>query len=334
MSSSRFRTDHLNSFITRRRPHWERLEYLLRQVEASGLKSLQPREVREFGGLYRRASSDLVSARSRTGHGELIDYLNDLVARAYAQVYGARSYKLATVIQFLRSGFPALARRYGVYCLLAALFLMGGCLFGWQLYLVDADGAFRLLPSNVLKQLPELREHWRGSTGHAMPAALMPALSSFLMTHNIGIGLLAFAGGITFGILPAWALFTNGVMLGVLGSAMSRGETGLVFWSLILPHGIIELSAIAVMGAAGFVLASALISPGEMSRRRALQQRGGDALQLALGGAAMLVIAGLIEGFVTPPAIIPPVAKLGFAALTALAMLFYFGLGGRSGRPA
>src|SRR5205085_11684814 len=139
--------------------------------------------------------------------------------------------------------------------------------------------------------------------------AEMGMMSTFIMTHNIGIGFWAFSGGILFRIGPLSAMIENGTMLGILGEAMTGPGTTLTFWSLILPHGIIELSAIWIMGGAGFLIASALLAPGRRSRRDALIERGRLAVLLALGAAAMLVVAGLIEGVITPPAFIPPQAK-------------------------
>ena len=151
------------------------------------------------------------------------------------------------------------------------------------------------------------------------------------MTHNIGIGLSAFAGGIFLGLPTLYVLVQTGVMGGVLGEGMSRNPTTAVnFWSLILPHGILELSAICVMGSAGFVLASALAAPGRRTLRDSLMERGRVALFLALGGGLMLVVAGLIEGFITPPAWIPPWVKLAFAALTLVGEVLYFARAGRS----
>src|SRR5213076_1805756 len=132
------------------------------------------------------------------------------------------------------------------------------------------------------------------------------------------------AGGILFGLGPLSGMIENGMMLGILGEAMTRPGTTVTFWSLILPHGIIELSAIWVMGGAGFLIASALLAPGQRSYRDALIERGRLAVLLALGGAAMLVVAGLIEGFITPPAFIPPAVKLLFAAGTLAALIAYF----------
>lgn len=328
------RTSDINQFLNRRQDNWRRLEALLQRVESAGLQSLTAAEVREFGTLYRRASSDLVTARAKTANAEVLEYLNDLVARAYAQVYRSRRFEARDLLTFLRIDFPRLFRHSWKYVALATALFFAGAIFGWELNHRDPDGAYYLLPPEMVRQIPALREHWKGQTGHGNTNLGMASLlSSFIMTHNIGIGLTAFAGGVLFGIGPLWAMVQNGLVMGILGESMTRPATAVTFWSLILPHGIIELSAIWVMGASGFILASALLAPGNRSRKDALVERGRLAVLLALGGGAMLVVAGLIEGFITPPAFIPPWAKLLFAAGTLLAEVLYFGYAGRGPEP-
>src|SRR3954469_1947864 len=90
----------INQFLNRRQSSWRRLEELLNRAESEELKTLTPAEVREFGILYRRASSDLVTARAKTANAEVLDYLNDLVARSYAQVYRSRRFKAMDVVTF------------------------------------------------------------------------------------------------------------------------------------------------------------------------------------------------------------------------------------------
>ena len=323
----------INQFLQRRQESWTRLEHLLERVEGSGLSALTSVEVREFGTLYRRASSDLVTARAKTANAEVLQYLNDLVARAYAQVYRTRRFQPRDLLTFLWIDFPRLFRHCGKYIALAAVLMGAATAFGWELNRRDPAFGYAILPPAMVKNIPSLREHWSKSSGHPFDPQEMVASSSFIMTHNIGIGFWAFAGGVFFGIGPLYAMVQNGMMLGILGEAMSRPETALVFWSLILPHGFIELTAICVMGGAGFLIAGALLAPGNRTRRDALIERGRLAVLLALGGAAMLVVAGIIEGFITPPAFIPPWAKLVFAALTVIAMIFYFGWGGRGPEP-
>ena len=299
----------LNQFLNRRQPNWRRLEALLEQVERGGLAGLNAAEVREFGILYRRASSDLVTARAKTANAEVLQYLNDLVARAYAQVYRSRRFRFKDIFTFLWIDFPRLFRHCWKYVALAVALMVVGTLFGWEMNRRDPGGAYYMLPASMVKNIPTMRSMWSGKSGHDIGITEMSLMSSYIMTHNIGLGLGAFAGGIFLGLAPLYLMLQTGLMMGILGEAMSRPQTALVFWSLILPHGFMELSAIAVLGGAGFMLGGALLAPGNRSRRDALIERGRLAVLLALGGGAMLVIAGLIEGFITPPAFIPPVAK-------------------------
>lgn len=326
------RTD-INQFLNRRQDSWRRLEFLLQRVESGGLKALTPFEIREFGTLYRRASSDLVTARSKTANAEVLQYLNDLVARAYAQVYRARRYRFQDIFTFFAVDFPRLARHQWKYIALATLLFFIGAGFGWEMHQRDPAAAFYLLPHGMAKALGPMRGQWQGRTGHEFNAIEMPIMSSGIMTHNIGIGLTAFAGGIFFAVGPLYAMIENGLVLGVLGAAMSRPDTAFTFWSLILPHGILELTAIFIMGGAGFMMGGALLSPGARSRRDALIERGRPALLLALGGAAMLVIAGTIEGCLTPWDFIPRSWKLVFAGLTLVAEIVYFTRAGRGPQP-
>ena len=329
------RANDLNVFLQRRQPDWRRLEALLETVEQSGLASLPPGEVREFGALYRRASSDLIAARAKTANAEVLQYLNDLVARSYSQIYRSRRFNLSVIWVFLAEGFPRLYRDCGRYVALAGALFMVGVVLGWEVNRRDPAGAYYLVSPELVKQIPAMRSMWSKQTGHAdLGPNIMQLLSTFLMTHNIGVGMIAFCGGIFFGIGPLWAMIQNGLMLGVLGEAMSRPETALVFWSLILPHGVIEIPAICVMGGAGFVLAGALLAPGKRTRLEALIERGKLAVLLAAGGAAMLVLAGIIEGFITPMAVLHPFVKLAFAAVLTLAQIAYFALAGKSNEAA
>jgi len=327
------RTTDINQFLNRRQENWRRLEGLLQRVEQQGLQQLSADEVREFGTLYRRASSDLVTARAKTANAEVLEYLNDLVARSYAQVYRSRRFQPQDILTFLWIDFPRLLRHAWKYVALATVLMAAAVLFGWELNQRDPAGAYYMLPADMVKKMPVLREHWKGATGHQMGPGEMAAMSSFIMTHNISVGFGAFTGGILFGLPTLYAMLQNGMMLGILGQAMTTPETALTFWSLILPHGVIELTAICVMGGAGFLMASALLAPGNRSRRDALIERGRLAVLLALGGAAMLVAAGLIEGFITPPAFIPPWFKLSFAVGTLIAQTAYFALCGRGPQP-
>jgi uncharacterized membrane protein SpoIIM required for sporulation len=148
------------------------------------------------------------------------------------------------------------------------------------------------------------------------------------MTNNVQVAFLAAAGGILAGIGTVVLLVFNGVSIGsVLGLYHAHGA-GILIWTFVLPHGVIELTAIVVAGAAGLVLGRVIIAPGRRTRGRALREDGRECLALVAGAGVLLVIAGLVEGFVSP-AQAPPVFKWAFAALVAVCLFSYLTLAGR-----
>jgi len=152
-----------------------------------------------------------------------------------------------------------------------------------------------------------------------------PVMSSFIFTNNIKAGFFAFALGITFGIGTLWALLYNGFMLGSLGALLAQKGAALRFWSLILPHGILELSAIFICGAAGLIIGYSLINPGVYSRRDSIAIRGKIGIRLVCGTLPIFIIAGLIEGFLTPSTL-PAYAKFLVAAATLLILACYLAM--------
>ena len=130
---------------------------------------------------------------------------------------------------------------------------------------------------------------------------------------------------LTAGIGTAWALVTNGMMVGGLAGVATNAKVDLLFWAVILPHGVLELTAICIAGGAGLGLARAIWTPGALPRGDALKLAGAEAAKLMIGVAFLLVIAGLIEGFLTPLPL-PPSIKLTFAALSGVALIAYLSL--------
>ncbi len=313
----------LRGFIEERKPTWRELEALLDKAERSQFK-LTAQEAQQLGALYGRVSADLCRAQARTANAELLRYLNDLVARAYGLVYSGRKFRWFEVWHFFRAGFPALVRaRRGALALATGLVALG-FLFGFLAAWFDEDARHFLVPeqfAEVTKRIDELvQQHQAVSLTPGQSATV----SSFIMTNNIRVCFLAFALGITLGFGTGIVLFYNGVMIGVLAAYFHRAGYGLHFWALIAPHGVTELLAIFISGAAGLTIGAALLAPGALTRGQALRRRGAEAVRLVMGCVPLLIVAGLIEGFVTPQSYIPNEAKLAFAALTAIALAVYF----------
>lgn len=294
---------------------WSQLEMLLSRPHR-GRRRLAPSEVEEVARLYRQAATDLAVVRRTNPQSLAAGYLNDLVLRAHSRLYIPPRGNLRGVLEFLSTGFPRLVTTYGrPFFLAAALFVLGG-LIGMVAVAWDPNLAEAFVPASLRQFVAD------PLTGELAPLADSPHLSTAIMTNNIKVGILALGLGLTFGLGTAYVLISNGLIIGAMAVTFHRQGLGTAFWATILPHGVIELTAIFISGAAGFILAGALVRPGSLPRRQALARSGPAAIGLALGTIPMYVVAGLIEGFVTPRGISHE-AKLGVAALTGLVLLVY-----------
>jgi len=320
----------VNRFLGERQAEWEELEDLLAQVEASGLRSLGIDGAKRFGKLYRSVSSDLIRARTELVDASITDYLNDLVARAYAHIHAGTGQRGKELLAFFLRGYPKLVREEWKVIALSALLLLGGGAVGAGAVAVDQDALGVLIPAQHQAFTPGERIERDARRGaHAGDEAA--AFSSFLFTHNIQVTFLVFAAGITFGVGTASLLFYNGVPLGALAMQYHQEGEGLFFWAWILPHGVPELTSIFVAGGAGLVIARALLLPGRRRRRDALVVEGRRAARLVVGTMPVLVLAGLIEGTISQihEPTIPYVVKLAFALIVGAGLYSWLALAGR-----
>jgi len=313
-------------FVDRRQAGWTRLEALLARTDRAGLRALDRAELGELALLYRAATSDLAAAKSRTYGSELTGYLNRLTARAYVLVYaGAARGGWSRIATFFATTFPREIRRSGkIIAATTTLFVLAWIVSYWLVASRPAN-AYALVPA---EQVPSIVKSLHDSN-FGFDRSLAPAMSSMIITNNIKVAMLAFAGGMTLGLLTLWEILNNGLMVGALGALFAAHGFGTDFWATIAPHGVIELTSIQISGAAGLLLAQAIVAPGRLRRIDALKANARRAGVLMIGVAGLLVIAGLIEGFVTPQRT-SEIVRLGIGALTAAFLCAYILLGGRS----
>jgi uncharacterized membrane protein SpoIIM required for sporulation len=154
-------------------------------------------------------------------------------------------------------------------------------------------------------------------------------MSALIITNNIKVAAIAFAGGSTAGIITLLIVGFNGLDLGTVAALFAHNGYGMDLWATIAPHGVIELTAIQIAGGAGLILAAGYVRPGRARRVDALAANGARAVVLMLGVAGMLVVAGLIEGFISPQRFSPEV-RFAVGAVTAVALCAYFVFAGRT----
>jgi len=315
------------SFVNENRPQWERLDAILRKAGKDGFRRLAPEDLAEVGKLYRLVTSDLSIAAARGASNDLTIYLNELVGRAHGLIYASERGPVRNALQFLISGFPELFRASLKPIGLSTLVFALGALFAFALVTNDRSAMDAVVPGAIARGIDENMKDNPAVKG--IPDSLKPVLASAIMVNNITVSIGAFATGAAFGVLTVYALLQNGMMLGGLAAFFAGTRSSTDFWALILPHGIIELVAIFIAGGAGFILAGAVIRPGNVSRLESLRIAAQTAVRLMGGVVALLLVAGAIEGFITPSGI-PQSSKLLFAAMTAVGLGAYLFAGRRS----
>jgi uncharacterized membrane protein SpoIIM required for sporulation len=311
-------------FINNRKNAWERLEELLTRLDRASLRQLKREEVRELGRIYRRTASDLAIARAESRDPRLINYLNSLVIRAHGRIYRADAQGGERIRGFFARELPRTFRRTWRYTALAfgVFFLFGliGFLGSYQdtefSELVGVPPAFREL-------YIETKTHWWEELNRENQIG-----ASQIMTNNIQVTIYTFAFGAMFGVGTLFFLAYNGANIGSVLALTYRAGFGNDLVTFMAGHGVIELSCIFIAGGAGLLIGSALIMPGDLSRADALKTRGKDAIRLMMGVAVLLVLAGVIEGFISPAPIDPRI-KFSIAAITGIALYAYLLLTGR-----
>lgn len=312
----------IDGFIARNAPFWDRLDGLLGKAGA-GARRLAPDELDLLVEGYQRVSVDLSYARTNFRDEALVARLTSLAARSGALVHGTRPATLRAAARFVSDTFPAALRTARVAVLASALLLGLPALAVGAWLAADAEVLETIAPEAIREAYvnEDFAEYYR-----ELPSAQFGAL---VATNNIRVGLLAFAAGIAFCVPTAALLAFNGANIGVAGSLfVVAGQAG-TFFALILPHGLLELTAVVIAGAAGLRLGWALIAPGDRLRATAVAQEGRRAVVLLIGLLAVFGLAGIIEGWVTASAL-PTWAQLAIGICAEAAFVAYAVVRGRA----
>ena len=303
-------------WLEKRKPYWSRLEELLNRIARAGFSSLTRGELQELGLLYRQIASDLAALREDRASVHLAGHLNELLARAHNSIYSAERPSDSAVLRFVHRTYPRVFRQNLAYCLAAFAMFLGSAVIGIALTLQDDDFKMKVLGPKMVETI-DRHEMWTHSI-----VAIKPVASSAIMTNNLGVAFTTFAAGITGGVGTVYMLVFNGLLIGTIGTACWLSGMSLPLWSFVAPHGVLELPAIFIAGGAGLRLAAGLLFPGFLPRSESLTRAGADGVQLLLGCVPVLIIAGVIEAFVSPTNL-DVASKFGMAAALFSLLLTY-----------
>jgi uncharacterized membrane protein SpoIIM required for sporulation len=313
------------------RQRWQELAELLERADGSGLNALTVEELKQLCRLYKHVTMDLSRARTDNDNPELVRYLNYLSARAHGHVYRARTLNLRPVLGFITHGFPRLVRQHAAPIFLAAAIVVLTSLASWLAVVRNPEVAYSLFDEGVV-EFENIRlesEHGEYRGNFTFDVRQSPFVAVMIIANNIKVAVFAFAFGSLCCLPGVLLLVYNGRMLGTLSGLVWNHGYFIAFYSLILTHGVLELSAICIAGGGGLMLGWSLIAPGQLSRRDALRRAAGEGFGLLAGAALLLVVAGLIEAYVTPQFSTP--IRWGVALTSAVLLAGYLGLAGRRG---
>jgi len=313
----------LDVFVTAHRAEWDRLEELLRRR-----RRLTGAEADELVVLYQRTSTHLSLIQSTAPDPALTGRLTSLVARARSAVTGARRATWRDMARFFTVGFPAAVYRARHWWIPTALLsTLVAVLIGWWI------GTHPEVQSAIAAP-QQLRELTRPGGQYESYYSSHPAASfaAQVWTNNAQAAAVCLIFGAFLGIPVLWVLWQNMLNVGIgIGLMTSAGRLD-TFLGLILPHGLLELTAVFVAAGTGLRLGWTVVDPGPRSRRSALAEEGRAAIGMALGLAAVLFVSGVIEGFVTPSGL-PTWARITIGVAAELAFLAYvYVLGARAVR--
>lgn len=308
---------------------WNDFARALDAADRRGLRRMSAEEVSALAVQYREITSDLarLQTASRGRGSDALFYVSRLVARGHNLLYGRERETAGSVVHYLTRTVPRAVRGARWQIVLAAVLLFGPAIVSYVAVVRDPRVATRLLPDEMLSRANTARERERHGEGYVTISEMeRPVAASAIISNNVQVTYVTFAAGITAGIGTVILLLQNGVSIGAaLGLFATRGVAHLIL-AFIAPHGVLELSAICIAAGGGLLIAQAILLPGTRTRREALVANGHRAINLVAASTLLLIVAGTIEGLISPR-VWPMAWKVAVSAATAVALVAYLALG-------
>ena len=316
-------------FVQKKRQGWESFRTTALRVERAGVGSLAPGEIPAFAAQYREVAADLARARTYQVDPRVIAYLERVVSAGHNALYRARGKEPTALPHYILRDFPAAVVQSWQYVLLAFLLFIVPAGVGYVMIRDRPALADEIVSPVMIARAEEAAERQVEGRGYAeMSKNERPVAAAWIMSNNINVSIGTFVGGLTGGLLTAWLLFLNGMMMGLVIGLFQNYHALNYLLTFVAGHGVLELTAIFISAGAGFRLAKAMIAPGDRTRKDALIEEGKIAARMIGAVVTLLVIAGTIEGLLSASNA-SPLWKYGVSAATAVLLVLYLWNGSR-----
>jgi len=309
--------------LEKRRRNWHELELLCERMSQSQVgNKLSAADYSRFSALYRAVCADLALAESYQLPHNTVQYLHRLTGKAHNYLYRHRKFDLQAVLDVLFEEVPQ--RIFRDRCVQVAFGIF------WVLFILSAllaysKDRFPGYAEQVLgqPQIDMMEEHFKDAPNRPLEDNM--AMAGFYIYNNTGIGLQVFAWGLM--VIPGlFVLSSNALQLGAAFGYMARPDVpeGVNFFHFVTAHGPFELTAIVLSAGAGLKLGMSWVAPGNLARIDSMRKVGREALPIMGAAAVMFFLAAMIEGFISPFALLPFWVKAGVSVISTILLMFYF----------
>ncbi|PLS09532.1 stage II sporulation protein M [Neobacillus cucumis] len=309
----------IKQFVKMHREEWKQLEQLV-TILSKQKRVYTGETINQFHRLYQKAAQNLSYSQTYYPNEEITPYLNGLVSKAHNLLYKDQVSSFKQIRYFFSTKFIGLLLEQWKFVVAAMILFLIGAIGSFLSVMNDPLHIYSILPAEIAQGVdPEKLGKGAGTVDSSL-------MSASIMTNNIKVAIFAFAGGITFGLVTAYLMVSNGIIIGALAALFWHHGKSYDFWAYIVPHGMIELTAIFIAGGAGLLMGYKLFVPGQYTRGWQLKRHAKRSVQLLLGTIPLFVIAGIIEGFITP-AKISLETKYFVAVFTIVGLILYMIIG-------
>jgi uncharacterized membrane protein SpoIIM required for sporulation/uncharacterized RDD family membrane protein YckC len=319
-----------HAIVARSLPRWTDFSIRLADAQRRGLRNMSEEEVSDFVARYREVATDFARLKtaSQGREPESLFYVSRLLGAGHNLLYRRRPLLFANTLRFMTVTVPTEIRRSAVPILIAALSLFGPMVVTYAAVLANPSLTSELLPPMMLDRAEEGVERAKTGGGYiTIEDFERPVMATRIIANNVQVTFAAFAFGIMAGLGTIFLLATNGISIGAgFGLYSTKGILHLI-GGFVLPHGVFELSAICIAGGGGLLIGSAFLIPGNRTRREALVLRGRRAIRLIAASTLFLLVAGLIEGLISPRDDVPMPVRVAIALASAVAITLYIAFG-------